>query len=317
MASGQQQEGLQPQGMAWLAGSIAAPPSNDAPVGQTKKGMYNREFLKNVLSSYHSDDRRTAWTNRGDQKQYNLSVPGTMHSQQGLDAANPLGPGLNNSKYKKDMMMRKSLQIPSAHTSFLSRPASEPHNGPMSRVSLSPSLAAVAKIGAQWMEDDGMKFKNSLSMIEKGVASMTRNDVCPSQRWLSRSSAAYVKSREIFNAISKRCEEIPSSISLLGKLVAITNEVCAYIYGECEYIILTGAACCFLQQTVRYLDHQAARLAAQMEECAEKKWSTSPGGQGFRASAKDLFQVLEANHLDVGFTFRFDFLLRFDCFRAN
>lgn len=59
---------------------------------------------------------------------------------------------------------------------------------------------------------------------------------------------------------------------------------------------------------MRQLDFNAASQAMRLFDLEERKWSTSPQGQGFRTHARDIPKYIDINSLDVrspGFHFHF------------
>lgn len=59
---------------------------------------------------------------------------------------------------------------------------------------------------------------------------------------------------------------------------------------------------------MRQLDFNAASQAMRLSELEERKWSTSPQGQGFRTHARDIPKYIDINSLDVRFPeFHFHF----------
>jgi hypothetical protein len=90
-----------------------------------------------------------------------------------------------------------------------------------------------------------------------------------------RSAAAFEKSKEIFELVSKACESPDCTRSDQERLVSIMRE-----------------------RMVRQLDFLAASQAKKSSEFQERRWSTEPQGQGFRTAAKDIRFLIENNSID-------------------
>jgi hypothetical protein len=162
--------------------------------------------------------------------------------------------------------------------SFLGRVGSVPSRlGPLG----SQSLARFSKPqglgpGKKINENSRQVNRRDSAPVLSGKTLTNAAPVSVVKLWYQRSLASYEKAKQIFDHVSKRCEGLDVSIGDQEKFVNIGKEV-----------------------TVRQLDFNAASQAMRLFDLEERKWSTSPQGQGFRTHARDIPKYIDINSLDA------------------